>query len=129
MTYEEIKDTARWVEQREDPTTSDDPFIRENATPASRDDRQWDQGGQPHHNQTHPQYGGQMRPSNQNWPAVRAMNLEDLRGDGADQVDDSNLGDGADDEGFDLNDYEGVDSTSSTTASLLPLHIKAACIA
>ena len=33
MTYEEIKDAARWVEQREDPTTSDDPFIRENATP------------------------------------------------------------------------------------------------
>ena len=35
MTYEEIKDAARWVEQREDPTTSDDPFIRENATPTS----------------------------------------------------------------------------------------------
>ena len=34
MTYEEIKDAARQVEQREDPTTSDDPFIRENATPA-----------------------------------------------------------------------------------------------
>ena len=69
-----------------------------------------------------------MRASNQNWPAVRAMNLEDLRGDGADQVDDSNLGDGADDGGFDLNDYEGMDSTSSTTASLLPPHIKAARI-
>ena len=27
MTYEEIKDVARQVEQREDPTTSDDPFI------------------------------------------------------------------------------------------------------
>ena len=35
MTYEEIKDAARWVEQREDPTMSDDPFIRENATPTS----------------------------------------------------------------------------------------------
>ena len=35
MTYEEIKDAARWVEQREDPTTSDDLFIRENATPTS----------------------------------------------------------------------------------------------
>ena len=35
MTYEEIKDAARWVEQREDPTTSDDPFVRENATPTS----------------------------------------------------------------------------------------------
>ena len=27
MTYEEIKDTARWVEQREDPSMSDDPFV------------------------------------------------------------------------------------------------------
>ena len=35
MTYEEIKDTARQVEQREDPTMSDDPFIRENATSTS----------------------------------------------------------------------------------------------
>ena len=35
MTYEEIKDAARQVEQREDPTTSDDPFIRENSTPTS----------------------------------------------------------------------------------------------
>ena len=129
MTYEEIKDAARWVEQREDPTTSDDLFIQENATPTSWDDGQWDQGGQPCHNQTRPQYGGQMRASNQNWPAVRAMNLEDLRGNGADQVDDGNLGDGADDGGFDPNDYEGADSTSSTTASLLPPHIKAACIA
>ena len=57
------------------------------------------------------------------------MNLEDLRGDGADQVDDGNLGDGADDGGFDPNDYEGMDSTPSTTASLLPPHIKAARIA
>ena len=70
-----------------------------------------------------------MRASNQNWPAVRAMNLEDLRGDGADQVDDGNLGDGVDDGGFDTNDYEGTDSTPSTTASLLPPHIKAAHIA
>ena len=40
MTYEEIKDAARWVEQREDPTTSDDPFVRDNATPTSRDNGQ-----------------------------------------------------------------------------------------
>ena len=65
MTYEEIKDAARWVEQREDPTMSDDPFIRENATPTSQDNGQWDRGGQPHCNQAHPQYGGQMRSSNQ----------------------------------------------------------------
>ena len=129
MTYEEIKDAARQVEQRADPTTSGDPFIRENATPTSWDDRQWDRGRQPHCNQTCPQYGGQMRSSNQNWPTVRAMNLEDLRGDGPDQADDDNLGDGADDGGFDPNDYEGADSSSSTTASLLPLHIKAAHIA
>ena len=55
--------------------------------------------------------------------------MEDLTGDGADQVDDSNLGDGADDGGFDPNDYEGADSTSSTTASLLPPHVKAAHVA
>ena len=56
------------------------------------------------------------------------MNLEDLRGDSPDHADDSNLGDGADDGGFDPNDYEGADSPSSTTASLLPLHVKAAHI-
>ena len=44
MTYEEIKDAASQVEQREDPTTSDDPFIRENVTPTLRDDGQWDRG-------------------------------------------------------------------------------------
>ena len=59
---------------------------------------------------------------------MRAMNLEDLRGDSPDHVDDSNLGDGADDGGFNLNDYEGTDSPSSTTTSLLPPHVKAACI-
>ena len=122
MTYEEIKDVARRVEQREDPTTSDDPFVHENVTPTPQDDGQRDWGGQPHRNQTHPQYRGQARTSNQNWPTVRAMNLEDLRGNGADEADDGNLGDGADDGGFDPNDYEGADSTSSTTASLLPLH-------
>ena len=110
MTYEEIKDAARWVEQREDPTTSDDPFIRDNATPTSRDDGQRDRGGQPHRNQTRPQYGGQMRTSNQSWPTVRAINLEDPRGDGADEADDGNLEDGADDGGFDPSNYEGTDS-------------------
>ena len=57
------------------------------------------------------------------------MNLEDLRGDSPGHADDSNLGDGADDGGFDPNDYEGADSPLSTTASLLPPHIKAARIA
>ena len=66
--------------------------MRENATPTPWDDRQWDRGGQPHHNQARPQYRGQMRSSNQNWPAVRAMNLEDLRGDSPDHADDINLG-------------------------------------
>ena len=33
MTYEEIKDAARHIEQREDPSMSDDPFMRENTTP------------------------------------------------------------------------------------------------
>ena len=64
MTYEEIKDAARQVEQREDPTMSDDPFMKENATPTSWDDGQQDWGGQPHCNQGRPQYRGQMRSSN-----------------------------------------------------------------
>ena len=79
--------------------------------------------------QTHPQYGGQMRTSNQNWPTVRAVNLEDPGGNGADEADDGNLGEGVDDAGFDPSNYEGMDSTPSTTTSLLPPHIKAACIA
>ena len=57
---------------------------------------------------------------------MRAINLEDLRGNSPDHADDSNLGDGADDGGFDLNDYKGADSPSPTTASLLPPHVKAA---
>ena len=60
MTYEEIKDAARQVEQREDPSTLDDPFVRENTVSTSWDDGTWDQGGQPWHNQGHPQYRGQM---------------------------------------------------------------------
>ena len=48
----------RWVEQREDPSMSNDPFMRENAVPTSWDDRHWDQDGQSQHNQGHPQYGG-----------------------------------------------------------------------
>ena len=95
-------------------------------TPTSRDDGQWDRGGQPHRNQTRPQYGGQMRTSNQSWPAVRAINLEDPRGDGADEADDGNLEDGADDGGFNPSNYKGADSTPSTTTPLLPPHIKAA---
>ena len=129
MTYEEIKDAARCVEQREDPSMSDDPFMRENATPTLQDDGQWDWGGQPHHNQGQPQYRGQTRPSNQSWPAVRAVNLEDPRGNSPNHADDSNLEDGAGDGGFDPNNYEGADSPSpSTPASLLPPHVKAAHI-
>ena len=60
MTYEEIKDAARWVEQREDPSMSDNPFVRENTVSTLWDDGHWDQGGQPQCNQGHPQYGGQM---------------------------------------------------------------------
>ena len=128
MTYEEIKDAARRVEQREDPTTSDDPFVHDNVTPTLQDNGQRDWGGQPRRNQTCPQYGGQMRTSNQSWPAVRAVNLGDSGGDGADEADDGNLGEEADDAGFDPSNYEGTDSTPSTTTSLLPLHIKAAHI-
>ena len=130
MIYEEIKDAARQVEQREDPSMSDDPFMRENATSTTWDGRQWDWGGQPHHNQDWPQYGGQMRPSNQSWLAVQAVNMEGPRGNSPYGADDSNLEDGVGDRGFDPNDYEGVDSPlPSATASLLLPHIKAAHIA
>ena len=65
MTYEEIKDATRWVEQREDPSMSDDPFIRDNAVLTSWDDGQWDHDGPPQHNQGHPQYRGYAQPANQ----------------------------------------------------------------
>ena len=95
MTYEEIKDAARHVEQREDPSMSDEPFMRENTPSTLWDDRQWDWGGQPHFNQGQPQYGGQTRPSSQSWLAVRAVNMEGPRGNRPDCADDSNLEDGA----------------------------------
>ena len=38
MTYEEIKDAARWVEQREDPSMSDDPFVWDDTVPTLQDD-------------------------------------------------------------------------------------------
>ena len=132
MTYEEIKDVARWVEQREDPSMSDDPLVRENAASTPQDDGQWDRGGQPQHNQGWPQYRGQMQPSNHSWLAVRAVNMEDPRVDCPDGTDGSNLEDGAGDGGFDPNDYEGAEELSllpSATVSLLPPHVKAACIA
>ena len=47
MTYEEIKDAARQVEQREDPSMSDDPFVWDNAVPTLWDDRQQDHDGPP----------------------------------------------------------------------------------
>ena len=40
MTYEEIKDAARCVEQRGDPSMSNDPFMRENTTPTPWHDGQ-----------------------------------------------------------------------------------------
>ena len=58
MTYEEIKDATRWVEQREDPSMSNDLFVWENAVPTSWDDGYWDREGQSWCNQGHPQYGG-----------------------------------------------------------------------
>ena len=56
MTYEEIKDAARQVEQREDPSMSDDPFVQDNAVSTLWDDGHWNQDGQPQCNQGHPQY-------------------------------------------------------------------------
>ena len=131
MTYEEIKDAAWWVEQREDPSMLDDLFVRENAVSTPRDDGHWDQGGQPWCNQGHPQYGNQTQPSNHSWPAVRVVNMEDHRVDCPDGMDGSDLDNGVEDVGFDPNDYESVEEPSSlpsTTASLLPPHVKAAHI-
>ena len=70
MTYEEIKDAARWVEQREDPSMSDDPFVQENAVPTSWDDGYWDREGQSKCNQGCPQYGSYAHPINHNWLAA-----------------------------------------------------------
>ena len=73
-----------------------------------------------------------MQPSNHSWPAVRVVNMEDPRVNSPDGMDGSSLEDGAGDGGFDPNDYEGVEELSplpSTTASLLPPHVKAAHIA
>ena len=59
------------------------------------------------------------------------VNIEDHRVDCPDGMDGGNL-DGVGDVGFDPNDYEGVEEPSSlpsTTASLLPPHVKAAHIA
>ena len=58
--------------------------------------------------------------------------MEDPRVDCPDGMDGSNLEDEAGDGGFDLNNYEGAEELSpspSATASLLPPHVKAACIA
>ena len=131
MTYEEIKNAARWVEQREDPSMSDDPFVRENTASTPWDDNQWNRGGQPQCNQGWPQYRGQTQPSNHSWLAVRAVNMEDPRVNCPDGMDGSDLEDGAGDGGFDPNDYEGVEELlplPSATASLLPPHVKAAHI-
>ena len=55
MTYKEIKDATRWVKQREDPSMSDDLFMRENTASTPQDDGQQDWGGQPQCNQGQPQ--------------------------------------------------------------------------
>ena len=47
MNYEEIKEAARQVEQREDPSLSDDCFIWDNAVPILWDDGQRDHNGPP----------------------------------------------------------------------------------
>ena len=115
MTYKEIKDAARWVEQREDPSMLDDSFVRENTASTLQDDGQWDQGGQPRCNQGQPQYRSQTQPSNHSWLALRAVNMEDPRVDCPDGMDGSNLEDGVGDVGFDLNDYEGAEEVSPIT--------------
>ena len=58
--------------------------------------------------------------------------MEDPIVNSPDGMDGSNLEDGVGDGSLDLNDYEGVEELSplpSATASLLPPHVKAACMA
>ena len=62
---------------------------------------------------------------------MRVVNVEDHRVNCPDGMDGSDLEDGVGDVGFDPNDYEGMEELSpspSTTASLLPPHVKAAHI-
>ena len=132
MTYEEIKDATRWVEQREDPSMSNDPFIKDNTVPTSWDDRQWDCDGPPQCNQGHPQYTGCACLANHSWPMARAVNVEEPRiEDYHDGADSCELEGGGGDIGFDPSDYESIEdlpSVASTTSLLLP-HVKAARIA
>ena len=46
-TFEEIKDAARQVEQRDDPNMSDDPFMRDNASLTLQDEGHQDGDGLP----------------------------------------------------------------------------------
>ena len=132
MTYEEIKDATKCVEQREDPSMSDDPFVRDNAFPTSWDDGQQDCDCPTQCNQGCPQYGGYTCQPNHGQPTARAVNMEEPRiEDHHDGVDDCELDGGGGDMGFDPSDYEGIEELPSTvpTTSLLPPHVKAAWIA
>ena len=132
MTCEEIKDAARQVEQKEDPSLSDDPFVRDNAVPTSQDDGHHDCDGPPQCNQDHPQYGGYVHPANNSWPMARGVNVEEPRvEDYHNGANDCELEGGGGDMGFDPSDYEGIEELPSvaSTSSLLPPHVKAAWIA
>ena len=131
MTYEEIKDATRWVEQREDPSMSDDPFVRDNTVLTSQEDRQWDCNGPPQCNQGCPQYGGYVHPANHSQPMARAVSMEEPRiEDYHNGVDSCKLEGGGGDMGFDPSDYEGIEELPSvaSTTSLFPPHVKTAQI-
>ena len=103
---------------------SNDPFVQENVVPTSWDDGYWDREGQSQCNQGCPQYGGYTCPINHNQLAAQAVNKGCHDG-----TDNCKLEEGTEDMGFGPNDYEGAEelpSLPSTTASLLPPHIKAA---
>ena len=119
------------MEQREDPSLSNDPFIRDNTVPTSQDDGHWDHNGPPWHNQGHPQYGGYVHPANNSWPTARAVNVEEPRvKDYHDGVDNRELERDGGNMGFDPSNYEGIELPSvASTSSLLPPHVKAAQIA
>ena len=93
------------MEQREDPSLSNDPFVWDNTASNPQDDRQWDRDGPPLCNQGQPQYGGYACSANNSQPAVRAINVEEFRAEDYYEGSDNGKSDGGrGDMGFDPTD-------------------------
>ena len=91
------------MEQREDPSLSDDPFMCDDAVSTLQDDGQWDRDD-----------GGYTHLANNGHTAVSAVNVEELRAeDYHDRADDGEPDGGGGDMGFDPTDYEGIEELPS----------------